>query len=226
MIKRMAERTCALVAMLLVLTACNTINPADQQKPLARAASLEALQTFRVTGGLGVWSSKESISTRVDWQQNNDDFNVQVTAPAGLTSVRVIQQGDTALVQRQGDQPVYGSSAAQLLQQVLAIPVSIPIEQMSLWIRGLPGDAEKARYDKAGRLTSMEYRDSQGTLWFARVSKYTNYKSHQVPGLISASGGLFNVRLVLKSWGELNTDIQGQETNSAKSTGRLAIPGK
>jgi len=223
---RIIKRVAVFAVTVLLLAACNTVPQTQQLAPAERAAALQNLQLFRVTGGLSIWSPEESIATRLDWRQAGDDFNVLVTAPAGLTSVRLSQQGGSAVVQRQGDQPIHGSSAADLLRRSLGLPVSVPIRQMSLWIRGLPGAASKVQYDRLGRLASMEYRDSQNTLWFAKVLNYTRYQQQDVPERINATGGPYNVRLVLKSWSEIDSLGLDASQKPSKSTGRLSIPGK
>ena len=91
-----------------------------------------------------------------------------------------------ATVQRAGAEPVTGQSAAILLQQALGLGVAVPIEQMSLWIKGLPGDqAESVTYDQQNRLEKMNYRDTQGTLWKAKVLKYKLFDNVHVPATIT-----------------------------------------
>lgn len=218
---------------LLLLTACETTPPPVAINSTERSQALQQLDSFRVTGGLGVWTDEESISTRIEWQQKADDFDVLVRLPAGLSTVRIAQTDGQAVVQNGGAAPVSGSSAAKLLQQALGLNVAVPIEQMSLWIKGLPGEqAEAVRYDDQRRLASMEYVDDQKTRWRAKVLNYTSFKNTDVPALILATGGPYTVRLVLKRWGEVaipadtkpeNKPLDSQE---AKSKGRLKVPGR
>ena len=61
----MLLRSVLLLAALLV-SACGSAPLKETPNPEARQALLERLDQFRVTGGLGVWTDKESISTRID----------------------------------------------------------------------------------------------------------------------------------------------------------------
>ena len=214
-----------LLAALLLLAACQTPTtiPAD---PLVQQRSLKSLEAFKVTGGLGVWTDEESISTRIQWQQLAQDFDVLVQLPAGLSTVRVTQKNGQATVQNGAAMPVSGRSASRLLQQALGLGVAVPIEQMSLWIKGLPGEqAEGVTYDQQGRLASMEYVDEQNTRWRAKVLKYTIFKNTYVPANILATGGPYTVRLVLKKWSsELSSVLP--ESKSENSKGRLKVPGR
>jgi len=219
-------RRCALLVAVCSLTACATPGSPVGQSVEQQSEALQQLSSFRVTGGLAVWTEEETISTRIDWRQIEENFDVLIEAPAGLGSVVLKRRPTVASVQRSGQPTVTGPSASPLLQQALGLQAAVPVEQMSLWIRGLPGDSSKAQYDDNGRLSSMEYRDSQGTLWRAKIHKHTFYDETQVPALISAVGGPYNVRLVLKKWSDYSSSVSDTDGKSSKKSGRLSIPGK
>jgi len=219
-----------LLVVVLLLSACGTPPLKVSEDPESRRIALERLNEFKVSGGLGVWTAEESISTRIDWQQSGQDFDILVRLPAGLSSVRVSQKDRVAMVQRGGTDPVTGSSAAVLLQQALGLGVAVPIEQMSLWMRGLPGErAESVQYDDQNRLAAMNYRDSQSTLWRAKVLKYSVFDNIHVPAIITATGGPYNIRLVLKEWSRVPSDdtaLIKPATQVGGSNGRLKVPGR
>jgi len=219
-----------LLAGVLLATACGSQPLKVTQDPQARQAALERLNAFRVTGGLGIWTNEESISTRIDWQQSGQDFNILVRLPAGLSTVQVSQQGNVATVKQGGAEPVSGQSAARLLQQALGLSVAVPIEQLSLWMRGLPGiSAESVTYDDQNRLATMNYRDSQATLWRAKILKYTIFDNVSVPATIIATGGPYNIRLVLKEWSKVTLDETAKSEATAQTGtggGRLKVPGR
>ena len=214
-----------LLATLLWLAGCETV-PRLNIDPGSQKQAAIGLNAFRVTGGLGVWTDDESISTRVVWQQLAEDFDILIRLPAGLSSVRVTQKDGQAMVRNGSAEPVTGSSASRLLQQALGLGAAVPIEQMSLWIKGVPGErAEKVKYDEQGRLASMEYVDEQNTRWRAKVLKYTTFENAYFPATILATGGPYNVRLVLKEW-SLKLDDMVSNNRRVSATGRLKVPGR
>lgn len=223
-------RSVLLAGVVVLITACGSQPLKVTQDPQAQQVALERLNAFRVTGGLGVWTDEESISTRIDWQQSGQDFNILVRLPAGLSSVQISQQDNVATVTRGGAAPVSGQSAARLLQQALGLSVAVPIEQMSLWMRGLPGaSAESVTYDDQNRLATMNYQDSQATLWRAKVLKYTIFDNVYVPATIIATGGPYNIRLVLKEWSKVTLEEAAKPKVAAQTGtggGRLKVPGR
>jgi len=214
-----------LLAALVLLAGCETVPRLDIDAGAQKLAAKE-LNSFRVTGGLGVWTDEESLSTRVVWQQMAEDFDILIRLPAGLSTVRVTRKNGQAMLRNGSSEPVYGQSAARLMQQALRLDVAVPIEQMSLWIKGVPGEqAQDVQYDEQGRLTSMVYVDAQNTRWRAKILKYTVFKNTYVPATIRATVGPYTVRLLLKDWrSELDTMASVKGTGSA--TDRLKVPGR
>jgi len=76
----------------------------------------------------------------------------------------------------------------------------VPLDQLALWLRGLPGDARDVRRDARGRLESLRWRDAGGTTWQARVLDWTTLDGLDLPALVSARGADHRLRLVLRDW--------------------------
>jgi len=225
----MLVRYVVLIAVML-LTACVGNQPLQvNEDPEARLAALQRLNAFRVTGGLSAWTDKESIASRLEWDQLGNDFDILLSLPANIRTVRITQQGGFAELRNGGSPPVRGPSAAQLLEEALGLGIAIPIEQMALWIKGLPGEgSQNVIYDKQRRLKSMEYRDSQSTLWRTQILRYSVFQNVYVPSIIVANGGPFNIRLVLRNWSaKAPTSLAGQGTgNTTGGSTRLQVPGR
>lgn len=227
-------RLCCCTGLALLLAGCAAPTPVKQtntgddsrQLVMQHQQSLRAVDQFRVTGGLGVWTDDQSISTRIDWRQRGQDFNVHVEAPAGLASMRLMQTGGVASIQQGQQAPVTGRNAGSLLQQALGLEAQIPIEEVALWIRGLPGSASDTTFDQSGRLKSMVYRDSAGVTWRAKVLDYTDFAETSVPALISATGGPYNLRIVLKSWNKQAADQTANSASRPARKPRLNVPGR
>lgn len=234
-----ASRGMAVLGLLtLLLTGCQ---PAESIKPVAadsdqqiasRDAALSSLDAFTVRGGLGIWTDDESISARMTWRQAADTVSLTLVAPLGLGTLDFYRDDQGAILKRGNAVIGRGASADQVLQQGLALERPIPLEQMSAWLRGLPGAGRKIQRDARGRIEALQYRDSGGMNWQARFLKYTVLEGLEVPALISAKGGPYNVRLKLQDW-LLASTVQNsakESTQEATDTGklpqRLAIPGQ
>lgn len=228
----MALKISTVFAILLssvLLTACVTKNvvPDDGLNTEQRQLRLRALDNYKIGGSIGIWTDSENITARLNWQQRADEFDFLLSAPAGLSTLKLSSYRNGAVLKRGSAEALTGPSASDLLQSALGLSVPVPLDQMSLWLRGLPGQSSEADYDEFGRLKSMKYVDALGTEWRAKIVRYQHFSSSNVPGLITATGGPYNVRLVLKNW-TLGSDepLLEPASGTSGSPRRLSIPGQ
>jgi outer membrane lipoprotein LolB len=166
----------------------------------AREDRLLERQAFQVQGGLGIWTDEESVSARVLWQQDADQLNLTLTGPLGMGTLELVSTAAGASITRGDTLLATGRSPDDTLRRVLALAAPVPVGELAFWIRGLPGNANSVARDTQGRLLSLRYVDDEGTSWHARFRRYSSWDGVQVPALITASGGDYSVRLVLKDW--------------------------
>ena len=212
-------RCVATGVMALVLVSCAS-------KPVvptpASPTDSTTLTHFEVSGGLGIWTDTENISSRMRWQQRADEFSFELTAPLGMASLRVDQLNNRTTVTRGNVLVASASDPGVALQQALGLSMPVPVSQIAQWLKGQPGDANSTKFDSAGLLQSLRYTDQSGIRWHAVIRKRRVFQDAQVPALITATGGPFNVRIVLSRWQALEPDPA--KSAPKKTSQRLAIP--
>ncbi len=223
---------CAAVVSALVITGCATPgSPTEGRSANADAELVSALRArtgWSATGALGLWSERtetspeQSITASVQWAERNDNLGVILRGPLGIGEMN-LQATPAGASLKRGNSNVFGDDPDTLVQQALDLAVPVPFSQLSKWMRGLPGDANSVTYDGQGRLQSLTYADGTGVSWQALIRRYIAVDGLQVPSLITATGGPYNIRLVLKNWrfDSVNSDRK-PAVNDAK--GRLVIP--
>lgn len=191
----------------------------------AREALLHAIQSYQFSGGLGIWTEQQSISARINWSQTAEAFQVEFGGPLGMGDMELTHSGGLANLQRGDVSLASGPSVDQVLQSGLGLAAPVPMEQLQLWVRGLPGDAVSVQRDAQGKLLSLQYTDATGLRWQARFKRYVQLQEDNiaVPALITASGGPYSVRLVLKNWQVATISAVPELHESNK---RLAIPSR
>lgn len=214
----------------LMVSACQTavITENSEQKVQQslveiRESRLNALQTFQFNGGLGVWTEEESIPARIVWLQSGSDLNLKLSGPLGVGDMQLQDKAGFVTLSRGKTVVTSGTSADSVVQNGLGLTAPVPIEELKQWVRGLPGNGGSALRDGAGRLQELRYTDKTGTRWGVRFKRYQSVDGYSLPTLITASGGKYSVRLVLKNW-ELNTNSGPEDANQPNN--RLSIPGR
>ncbi|MBX2879605.1 MAG: lipoprotein insertase outer membrane protein LolB [Granulosicoccus sp.] len=223
---RLSQAFAVTLLLCSFLQACATPSPIIQPPDVTvaeRDAQLAAIDAFEFRGGLGVWSDQQSISARINWQQQPGQLRVDLTAPLGIGDMLLTSENGMANLQRGDKTLASGPSVDQVLQQGLGLGAKVPVGQLQLWIKGLPGEAQSINRDDNGRLASLQYQDDTGIRWQARFRSYKLVEDVALPSLITASGGQYSVRLVLKSW---VIDTPPVVPGVHESNKRLAIPGR
>lgn len=226
----------SLIALLIVsLSACQSINPSESlvstelsQAEIAQLTRqhemlIASRNEFVASGGLGIWTDDESISARIVWQQTADALQLTLEGPLGLGTVQLANTAGVARLTRGDKVLARGSRVDDVLQQGLGLQAPVPLGQLAHWIRGLPGEGTNLKRDEQGKLSSLMFTDEQGWHWQARFRRYADWDGAQVPSLITASGGPYTVRLLLKDWQYVTTTVVPE---TPESNNRLSIPGR
>lgn len=229
-----ALRAQLICCLLVILSACQT--PVQTGSPEARLsgqalsrtiaqreASIIARQSFAFRGGLGIWSDEQSIPARIGWQQQGAILDIDLEGPAGIGTMQLQDDGKQARLTRGNTVLATGNSADRVLQQGLGLAAPVPVTQLAYWVRGLPGDAGTIRRDEQGKLLSLSFTDARATVWQVRFRRYAPWDGIDMPALITASGGGWSVRVVLKNWRFPTTTVVPE---TRESNNRLPIPGR
>lgn len=225
---------CAALILSLLLGACQSMVQPGQPGSKAEEGSVEDLtrlheslvqsrDEFEVSGGLGIWTDEESISARITWVQAPDTLHLTLVGPLGIGTMQLQDADGMASLSRGGQTLARGPNADTVLQQGLGLAAPVPLQELAFWLRGLPGNASRVVRDDQGKLSSLRFTDERGTHWQARFKRYTDWDGVAVPALITASGGAYSVRLLLKNW---QSATKTAVPDTPESNNRLPIPGR
>ena len=184
----------------LLLTGCAS-QPAPQASPPLPAAereqALDAMTEFTVLATLGVTTPGESVSGNLNWQQNGAFYQTSMTNFIGLTVFELTTHANGATVKVDGETH-QAMSAGALLDYLSGW--SLPIEEMQLWLKGLPGpSSENLQRDGMGRLTSFTLTDSRGRQWQVSYSDFFP-DAKSLPRKMRLQSGDTLLKLVIREW--------------------------
>lgn len=174
--------------------------PADAQAAWKqRQADFARMASWRLQGKVGIQFQEQSASFNISWLQNgNDQYEMNIKNP--LTgSILAYLKGDRSEVTLQANGKTYkDANAERLLQGQLG--VSLPLDGMKYWVRGVPSPDSPVQQVKLDALGRPETLQQSG--W---VVEYTGWKGNDwkaLPEKVNLSRAPDNtkVKVIAKDW--------------------------
>ena len=195
-------RKLALLAIFLLASACSsTKNLPGQIEVLPqqqRQQQLAELNNFTVQAAVGIKSPAETVSGNLRWQQQDTSaYQARLANMLGISLFELTANAELTELLVRGER-YQAADASNLLWQLAGW--SIPLHDMALWLRGLPGDsATELQYDTAGRLVSFNLTDSTGIRWQLTYRSFFD-DALSLPKQLQLQSADTQVRLVIRSW--------------------------
>ena len=183
-----------LSALCVLLSACAVPRqmPTGDFKQLQQ--QLNAVDSWRVTGKIGLRQNGRGNSAQVNWQQVQDQYTLRLSGPLGIGTVMV--EGDAnGVVVHNKDGVFEASSPEELLFELTGW--HIPITALRYWARGLPAPdmpIAEQRIDQ-GRLASLE----QGG-WSIEYRDYAMVDGLWLPAKMLMARPETQLTLLYKTW--------------------------
>jgi len=187
----------AIIVVSAFISACATprMDAPVNENWQARRNVLAAMQRWEFTGRIGVRDENEAHSSRIRWQQNNDDYviNLWGTLNAGATQIT----GTPALVtlQQEGKAPLLAATPEELVEEQLGY--ELPVSQLSFWIKGIPapGSTGAPTFNEENHLITL-LQDG----WTVQYMAYTNYNTESLPTRIRIEKPPLRLDFVRLDW--------------------------
>ncbi|OZB38489.1 MAG: outer membrane lipoprotein LolB [Alishewanella sp. 34-51-39] len=195
-------RKLTLLAIFLLASACSsTKNLPGQIEVLPqqqRQQQLAELNNFTVQAAVGIKSPAETVSGNLRWQQQDASaYQARLANMLGISLFELTANAELTELLVRGER-YQAADASNLLWQLAGW--SIPLHDMALWLRGLPGDsATELQYDTAGRLVSFNLTDSTGIRWQLTYRSFFD-DALSLPKQLQLQSADTQVRLVIRSW--------------------------
>lgn len=205
----------ALLALVVLLAGCATTARTPVADPDARwavrRAELTRLDTWSVTGRLGVRTSDEGGSATLVWDRDRNVHRLELYGPFGGGRVRITQDASGAsLIDSKKRQQTAATAEELLFRQA---GWHVPFDAVQYWVAGLPapGAVAAQTLDEHGRLETLRQFG-----WEVRFLDYRRDGGYDLPKKIFARalpgtahlaaddgrdlGDRLEVRLVIKRW--------------------------
>ncbi|MDQ2077639.1 lipoprotein insertase outer membrane protein LolB [Marinimicrobium sp. ABcell2] len=195
----------ALSLLLLGIVGCapHTLKPIDSWEE--HQARVAALESWQISGKLGARLPDNSGSARLRWDQDRDEFRIDLSGPFGQGRTVITGTPGSVTLDQGDDELLEAASAEELIW--LATGWLVPVDQLLYWVRGVPSPETQARRmkrDDDGLLSELE-QDG----WHLRYSNYTLVDGHwHLPRRIIASRDEVRLTLVIHNWSPHHAELR------------------
>ena len=187
-----------LTVSLLWLSGCAYQNSsAPQGSWQAQKNTLEQLEQWQLTARLGIITKDDRGSLSLFWRQNHANYRMNLTNVVGKRVFDISQTPPLAVTLIDSEGKTHSAENARDLVYSLT-GWDLPVEQLSYWIKGLPGKADSVTYDSNGRPKTIQ---SHG--WQLRYAGYTQINGLWLPSGLELNHENTTLKLAISEW-ELN----------------------
>jgi len=161
----------------------------------SRVQTLSQIESWDLKALIAIRSQKDAGSASLQWQQQNQNYHIQLFGPLGTGSYELTGQPGKVELAGSSGKRFYATSPEALLAQQTGW--HLPISYLKYWIRGLPVPtipAEKS-FDSYNHLTKLKQEG-----WDIEFLRYTSINGIDVPNKIFFHNAQLNIKIIINQW--------------------------
>lgn len=198
----MMYRYLLLILSLMAISGCahrGTLTP--PQDVLEHQRHLQAIDTWQLSGKLGIRTADDSGSASVKWVQQDDaHYQINLSGPLGQKSMIITGTPDKVRLEQTGEPAQEAKTAEALIKKTAGW--TLPVAQLAYWVRGVP--APKLRITQIQQNgNGLIDQLTQGN-WNIQYSNYSDHRFNgailPLPGKITAEYQDVRLILVIRNW--------------------------
>lgn len=188
--------------VILLLSACSVFQrQAPVETPLTineREQHILAMQQFSLQASVGIKIPEDSLSGNLRWQQQDSaTYNARLSNFVGISLFELSETEQGSAITIKGETYRAADTSTLLLQ---LSGWSMPLHDMPLWLRGLPGSkGRNIIRDEFGRVTSFDLTDSTGIVWQLQYQGFFP-DSLALPRRLLLQSSDSQIKIVIRSW--------------------------
>ena len=159
----------------------------------AQQNTLTQLQDWQLSAKLGIITPDERGSLSLFWRQNSNDYRMNLTNVVGKRVFDLSRSGQNVQLTDSNGQIHHASNARDLVQELTGW--DLPVEQLSYWIKGLPGIGDQVTYDEHQRPKTISAHG-----WQLQYLGYTQIDGLWLPSRLNLTHDDTQLRLAISQW--------------------------
>ena len=177
------------------LTSDNTLLfPEDYQ------LAIEQMDSWALRGRLNIRSGEQSDTININWQQDNEDFDITLSGTLGMGAVRMSGRENGVQIEKAGEEAIIATSLQQISNELLGY--AFPVDSLLYWIKGLPAPGNNAdiTYNAKGVIATLSQPDKLGQQWKLQYDRYQDINGNILPHRIRLEQSPYRLTFIVTTW--------------------------
>jgi outer membrane lipoprotein LolB len=156
------------------------------------------MDNWSLSGKLAIFLETERQTANIYWQQEGNNYNIQLTTFIGTRVLQVIKNEQGIEIINSDDEVFTGQDANELIQQ-LSPGLDLPITALQQWIKGNPDNApfQLNETQQVGELIGID--DSQN-VWEVKLQDYNIFSGIALPEKVDLTRDNMRVKIAINQW--------------------------
>ena len=159
---------------------------------------LQQLDHWTLTGKLAIFLEKDRQTANVYWQQQGDNYSIQLTTFIGTRILQVTKNEQGVEIINNDDEVFTGPNANTLIKQ-LSPGLDLPIAALQQWIKGNPANASYQLNDQQ-QVSELLGLDESQNMWQVSFQQYQFFSGNVLPKKVDLKRDDIRVKIAINQW--------------------------
>lgn len=159
---------------------------------------LQQLDHWTLTGKLAIFLEKDRQTANVYWQQQGDNYSIQLTTFIGTRILQVTKNEQGVEIINNDDEVFTGPNANTLIKQ-LSPGLDLPIAALQQWIKGNPANASYQLNDQQ-QVSELLGLDESQNMWQVSFQQYQFFSGTVLPKKVDLKRDDIRVKIAINQW--------------------------
>lgn len=191
---------------IITLSGCSQFNNSDSEDNTLltnqtwelQQQALQQLDHWTLTGKLAIFLESDRQSANIYWQQQGDDYSIQLTTFIGTRILQVTKNEQGVEIINNDDEVFTGQDANTLIKQ-LSPGLDLPIAALQQWIKGNPANASYQLNDQQ-QVSELVGLDASQNLWEVDFQQYHVFSGTVLPTKVNLKRDDIRVKIAINQW--------------------------
>ena len=191
---------------IITLSGCSQFNNSDSEDNTLltnqtweqQQQALQQLDHWTLTGKLAIFLESDRQSANIYWQQQGDDYSIQLTTFIGTRILQVTKNEQGVEIINNDDEVFTGQDANTLIKQ-LSPGLDLPIAALQQWIKGNPANASYQLNDQQ-QVSELVGLDASQNLWEVDFQQYQVFSGTVLPTKVNIKRDDIRVKIAINQW--------------------------